>query len=79
VQDELVLADMIILEKRLERLQKQRRVKLPAPEEKMELDILERALQHLSAGHPLRTLVLDPVEKKMLRGFQFSPKSPSSP
>jgi GTP-binding protein YchF len=76
VQDELVLADLIILEKRLERLQKQRRVKSPSPEEKMEMDVLERANEHLNAGKPLRLLTLEATEKKMLRGFQFLSEKP---
>ncbi len=76
VQDELVLADLIILEKRLERLQKQRRVKAPTHDEAAELDLLTRALEHLNAGQPLRTLVLELVEKKALRGFQFLSEKP---
>jgi ribosome-binding ATPase len=76
VQDELVLADLIILEKRLERLQKQRRVKAPSHDEAAELDLLTRALAHLNSGAPLRTLVLEHNEKKMLRGFQFLSEKP---
>jgi ribosome-binding ATPase len=76
VQDELVLADLIILEKRLERLQKQRRVKAASPEEAAEMSLLERAAEHLNAGLPLRTLVLESNEKKLLRGFQFLSEKP---
>ncbi|MFZ5434242.1 MAG: DUF933 domain-containing protein, partial [Calditrichota bacterium] len=76
VQDELILADLIILEKKLERLQKQRRVKMPTPDEKMEMDVIERATAHVSAGTPLRTLILDPNEKKVLRGFQMLSEKP---
>lgn len=76
VQDELILADLIVLEKRLERLEKQRRVKPITPEEKSEMEILARGSEHLSAGHPLRTLPLEPTEKKMMRGFQFLSEKP---
>jgi GTP-binding protein YchF len=76
VQDELVLADMIILENRLERLQKQRRVKTASPEEKAEMDLLTKAHEHLSDGKPLRTLELESIEKKALRGFQFLSEKP---
>jgi ribosome-binding ATPase len=76
VQEELVLADLILLEKKQERLQKQRRVKTPTSDEKAEMDLLERALAHLNAAQPLRTLQLDSVEKKMLRGFQFLSEKP---
>lgn len=76
VQDELVLADLIILENRLDRLQKQRRVKPPSPEEKMEMDLLTKAHQYLNEGKPLRTLELEHNEKKALRGFQFLSEKP---
>ncbi|RPH95415.1 redox-regulated ATPase YchF [candidate division KSB1 bacterium] len=76
VQEELVLADMIILEKRIEKLDKQRRVKPLSVEEKLEHEVLARASEHLSAGKPLRTLTLEHVEKKMLRGFQFISEKP---
>ncbi|HEY3296242.1 MAG TPA: DUF933 domain-containing protein [bacterium] len=76
VQDELVLADMIILENRLERLQKQRRVKAPLPEEKAELDLLTKAHAHLGEGKPLRILELEHNEQKALRGFQFLSEKP---
>jgi ribosome-binding ATPase len=76
VQDELILADLIVLEKRLERLERQRRVKTISPEEKSEMEILARGSEHLSAGKPLRTLLLEPGEKKQMRGFQFLSEKP---
>jgi ribosome-binding ATPase len=76
VQEELMLADLILLEKKQERLLKQRRVKTPTSDEKAEIEILERALAHLNGNQPLRTLKLDPLEKKMLRGFQFLSEKP---
>lgn len=76
VQEELVLADMMILEKRIERIEKQRRVKPISSTEKTELEILHKGSEHLSAGKPLRTMPLDPAEKRMLRGFQFISEKP---
>ena len=76
VQEELVLADLIVLEKRMDRLEKQHRVKPLSTEEKLEQEILARGLQHLSAGQPLRTLSLEAGEKRLLRGFQFFSEKP---
>jgi GTP-binding protein YchF len=76
VQEELMLADLMVLEKRTERQEKQRRVKPLTPEEKIELEILQRGSHHLSEGQPLRTLALDVHDRKMLRGFQFLSEKP---
>lgn len=76
VQDELVLSDMLILEKRMDRLARQRKVKTFTGDEQMEMGILERANEFLSSGKPLRTLALDPSEKKTMRGFQFLSEKP---
>jgi ribosome-binding ATPase len=76
VQDELILADFVVLEKRLEKLQRQRRVKTATHEEMHEQGVLERGHAVLDAGKPLRSLQLDPVDKKMLRGFQFLSEKP---
>jgi ribosome-binding ATPase YchF (GTP1/OBG family) len=76
VQDELILADFVVLEKRLEKLKRQRRVKTATHEEQHEQGVLERAHAVLDAGKPLRSLELDHVDKKMLRGFQFLSEKP---
>ena len=76
VQDELVLSDMLILEKRMDRLARQRKVKTLTADEQMEMGILERANESLSNGKPLRTLALDHSEKKTMRGFQFLSEKP---
>jgi ribosome-binding ATPase len=76
VQDELILADLVVLENKLERLNKQRRVKLPTPDEKFEVDLLVRGKEHLESGLPLRTMPMDEHEKKALRGYQFLSEKP---
>ncbi|MBU0507342.1 DUF933 domain-containing protein [bacterium] len=77
VQDELILSDLIILEKRLERLERQRKVKVLTTEDQLEVGLLQRANEQLAAGTPLRKMVLDPFEKKRLRGFQFLSEKPA--
>jgi GTP-binding protein YchF len=76
VQDELILADMVVLENKLKRLEKQHRVKTATADEKHEADLLHKAMELLQEGKPLRLLDLDHNEKKLLRGFQFMSEKP---
>ncbi len=76
VQDELVFSDLVILESKLTRLEKQRRVKTPTGEEKHEVELLQRANEQLQAGKPLRSIDLNAAEKKLLRGYQFLSEKP---
>jgi GTP-binding protein YchF len=69
METELILADHAVLERRAERLQELLRKKGGNPEERAELALIERCLQHLSADRPLRTLALEPVEQRCLRGY----------
>ena len=63
-EDELIIADMQVVEKRVERLRKDR-------SNPKELAILERCLDHFSDGRPLRTLGLTDEELAPLSGFAF--------
>jgi GTP-binding protein YchF len=76
VQDELILADLVVLDNRLERMRKQRRVKAISPQETAEMELLERGKLCLESGMPLRMMNLLPPESKMLRGFQFLSAKP---
>ncbi len=76
IQDELIFSDLIVIEKRYEKLQKQVRVKTPTAQETMELEVLERAKAQLEDGKPLRVLDLGVHEKKALRGFQLLSEKP---
>lgn len=68
--DELLLLDLGVLEKRVERMKKER--KLGA-----ELDVTQKCLSHLEGGEPLRTLVLTEEEQKALGpGIQLLSQSP---
>src|SRR5439155_417113 len=61
---ELVLADLAVVEKRLERLKKEKG-------HERERALLERLAPSLEAGTPLRTLGLAPEERALLAGFAF--------
>ncbi len=67
--NELMIADMIQIETRLERIRKQAGRKESALEQ--EKEALEQCLAHLEQGSPLRSLPLFATDGKQLRGFQF--------
>ncbi len=67
---EFALADLQIVEGRLDRLRKQyQNQKLP--EQQNEIGILEVCQQTLAAGKPLRVLKLAANEEKLIRGYGF--------
>src|SRR5664279_816298 len=70
VETELILSDLMVVEKRLERLEKDRE-KIKNPELDHEFDLLRRCLAALGDNQPLRHLELDAEEEKRIRGFQF--------
>jgi GTP-binding protein YchF len=75
MEDELVLADLGVAEKRLDRLERDLR-KSHAPELKLEQDVLVRCREALEGGRPLRTVALAGDETKRVRGFQFLSAKP---
>ncbi|MCS6953768.1 MAG: DUF933 domain-containing protein [Bryobacterales bacterium] len=75
VETELILSDLMVLEKRLERLEKDRK-KMKSAELDQEFHLLEQARAALEASKPLRALELAPEEEKRLRGFQFLSQKP---
>ncbi len=70
VETELILSDLVVIEKRLERLEKDRK-KLKNPELDKEFELLTVAKALLEDNRPLRELELDAESEKRLRGFQF--------
>jgi GTP-binding protein YchF len=67
---EFMLSDHIILEKRLNRLKKDFSKMPNKPEAQKEMDFLERCLESLGNEIPLRQLDLRPEEKTMLQAYQ---------
>jgi hypothetical protein len=72
---ELILSDLVVVEKRMERLDKDRK-KVKAPELDREFEALERFKAALEANRPLRELQLSDEEEKRTRGFQFLSQKP---
>ena len=75
MEDELILADLGVAERRLERIEKDRR-KGAWKGDTAEIDVLRRCADALEGGIPLRALELDPGDTKRLRGFQFLSAKP---
>jgi len=71
VAEELLLADMGILETRLERLEKNRVLKRTTPAEAVEHDTLVKIKNHLEQLLPVRTLELTADEERSVRSFAF--------
>ena len=75
MEDEIILADLGVVERRLERLERDLK-KGNTPELGKEREILVRCKTALEAGQPLRALGLSADEAKRLRGFQFLSAKP---
>jgi GTP-binding protein YchF len=75
VETELILSDLVVIEKRLERLDKDRK-KIKNPELDREFELLQKCKAAVDANQPLRELDLDPDDEKRIRGFQFLSQKP---
>lgn len=75
MEDEIVLADLGVVERRLERLERDLK-KSSTAELRKELDVLVRCRAALEGGRPLRALDLEPEDMRRLRGFQFLSAKP---
>ena len=75
---EFVMADLAVVDRRLDRLQASGRHGTQAEREANEREavILERLKEGLEAGRPIRDLGLAPEEEKLLRGFRFLTQKP---
>lgn len=69
MDEELKLSDLLIIEKRIERLEKERR-------KDQEYDLMCRCRGHIESGAPLRTLTFTPREMELLVGFAFLSQKP---
>src|SRR3954471_19588684 len=78
LDDEFILADLALVERRLERLRTSGRHGTPAEREANEREerVLVRLLAALEAGGPIRDLDLDADEAKAIRGFRFLTEKP---
>jgi GTP-binding protein YchF len=75
MEEELILADLGVAERRLERLDKDLK-KSRAADLERDRDVLLACKAALESGKPLRTLALQGDDRKRLRGFQFLSAKP---
>src|SRR5712691_6914211 len=75
VETELMLCDLVVVEKRMERVDKDRK-KIKSPDLDHEFALLERLKAELEANRPLRGLEYNAEEEKRIRGFQFLSQKP---
>ena len=75
MEDEVILADLGVVERRLERLERDLK-KSSSADLRKEQEILVRCREALEAGTPLRALQLGGEDAKRLRGFQFLSAKP---
>ena len=75
---EYAVADLGVVQKRLEKLRTTGRHGSPAEREANALEeaLLDRIEPHLAEGHPLRNLQLEDDEEKRLRGYRFLTQKP---
>lgn len=76
MEEEVILADLGVVERRLERLERDLKKSSAAADLKKEQEILLRCRGLLEEGKPLRTLDLPPEDARRLRGFQFLSAKP---
>jgi ribosome-binding ATPase len=76
MEEEIILADLGVVERRLERLARDLKKAAGNAELKREQDILQRCRTALEEGRPLRALELGSEDAKRLRGFQFLSAKP---
>ena len=70
MEEELVLADLLAVDGRLERLEKDLK-KMKDPEGEKEKEVLERLRPRLESGRGLRSVPLPPADEKTVRSFAF--------
>ncbi len=75
MEDEVILADLGVVERRLERLERDLK-KGPSPDLRKEQDVLLRCRTALEDGRPLRALELPAEDARRLKGFQFLSAKP---
>lgn len=75
MEDELLFADIVSVESRLNKLDKDL-ARNPDPEGVKEMDALKLLNDHLDRGLPLRTMELNSVQEKIIRPFAFLSRKP---
>lgn len=76
IENELLLSDQIIVERRLERIEADHRRGLRSMQSQAEEKLLRMLLAKLDNGQAIRSLELTPEQKKTISGFRFLSEKP---
>jgi ribosome-binding ATPase len=76
LEAELILADLDLVEKRLERMEKQDRAKPKSAQGGLEKEVVLRVQEHLEKELPLASLQLSPSEDETVRHLEFASRKP---
>jgi len=76
IDSELIISDLIIAEKRREKIELSKKRGIKTPELQIEEKAIEKIVAHLNENLPLRMLELPEEEEKAIRGFQFISRKP---
>jgi GTP-binding protein YchF len=76
LNEELKLNDLLFIEKRRERLEKEHRKKIDLRKAALETDLLTRMKNHLEAGHFLSTFAWSEEEEKLVAGYPLLTRKP---
>ena len=74
IEDELLIADLIVAEKRLEKIELALKKGQATPALKAEERVVRAVVDGLNGGRPVRDLELDADGETIIRGFQFLTK-----
>jgi ribosome-binding ATPase len=74
--EELQLRDLLFIEKRMERLEKEQNRKRDVQSVALERELLQRMKTHLEAGHFLKHFPLTPAEDREISGYTFLTRKP---
>ena len=70
LMDELILTDQVVVERRLERIQQDHQRGKKTPQTLTEEKVMERLIQALTAGRPVRSIPLTQEEQKLISGYK---------
>ncbi len=76
ILEELLLADLTVIEVRLEKLEKARLQKRQTNAEAAEQQVLERVKEHLDSFQPVRSLKLSDDEARSIKSYAFVSQKP---
>lgn len=76
LQEEILLWDFMVVEKRLETIEKDFSRGKKTPQTEREQKVLTKISEALDGGTPVRDLELDQEEEKLIQGFQFLTAKP---